>query len=467
MRPVGVPTMGADRRPVLMATAPWSTHVVGATGTGKSTVIAQFALADLSDEGGPAVVVGDPKGDLVNDLISRVPADRIEDVVLVDLGDPERLPSWNPLEVPTGATASSVVDAVTTVLMSSASTANAPRAEALLRLALMTLVGSGATLADVVPILTDRRTRSRHLAQCTDHLVHDGWTWLDDLPPAAREAAIAPVRWRVEALLAKPAIRNLVGAGPSSFDIGKILLTGEQGRPGILLVRAPRGTVGTDAAAVTLSLLVATVWLTVLGRSALDHTLRRPAFMHLDECHHALRVGDALGDILAEARGYGLGLVLAHQYLAQLGAGLRSAIAANARQAVYFRCSPEDASVLGRTIAPMDGSALTDLGPYEAAVRLMRGAEALPAFAVRTLPLMPPVPGRADEVRAASARRFGLSKADRRQRALRRLIRIDSGPSTDVVSWVGRSALPGVLPTSSQLLRGATPADENPDSCAQ
>ena len=57
--------------------------------------------------------------------------------------------------------------------------------------------------------------------------------------------------------------------------------------------------------------------------------------------------------MLAEARGYGLSMVLAHQHLAQLPRDLRDAVSANARTKVWFSMSPEDAHTLARHAPPI------------------------------------------------------------------------------------------------------------------
>lgn len=107
--------------------------------------------------------------------------------------------------------------------------------------------------------------------------------------------------------------------------------------------------------------------------------------------------------MLAEARGYRLSMVLAHQHLGQLPKDLRDAVSANARTKVWFSMSPEDAHVLSRHVAPeVSEHDLSHLGAYTAAARLVVGGEETPAFTLRTRPAPPPKPGRADAVRAAN-----------------------------------------------------------------
>jgi len=124
--------------------------------------------------------------------------------------------------------------------------------------------------------------------------------------------------------------------------------------------------------------------------------------------------------MLAEARGYRLSIVAAHQHLGQLPRELRDALSANARNKVFFNCSPEDAHVLERHVAPeLSEHDLSHLGAHQAAVRLVVDWEEAPAFTLRT-GAAPEPEGCGDAVRAAARERFGRSAAERHEEALRR-----------------------------------------------
>ncbi|GAA3744666.1 type IV secretory system conjugative DNA transfer family protein [Salinactinospora qingdaonensis] len=122
--------------------------------------------------------------------------------------------------------------------------------------------------------------------------------------------------------------------------------------------------------------------------------------MYLDEAHNFLTLPYGLGDMLAEARAYRAGLVLAHQDLAQLPRDPREAVSTNARSKVYFDVSPEDARGLARHVHPELGEHdLSHLARYQAAARLVANGALTPAFTLRTRPLPAPTPGRATAVR--------------------------------------------------------------------
>jgi len=61
------------------------THIIGTSGTGKSTLLFNLIRQDI--EGGQGVAVLDPHGDLIDKILGIIPKSRIDDVVLVDPSD--------------------------------------------------------------------------------------------------------------------------------------------------------------------------------------------------------------------------------------------------------------------------------------------------------------------------------------------------------------------------------------------
>ncbi|MHB8456844.1 MAG: TraM recognition domain-containing protein, partial [Acidimicrobiales bacterium] len=140
---------------------------------------------------------------------------------------------------------------------------------------------------------------------------------------------------------------------------------------------------------------------------------------YIDEAQNFLTLPRSYEEMLAEARGYGLSLVLAHQHLAQLPRELREALSANARNKVMFNCSPEDAHVLARHFEPELGAHdLSHLGAYQAACRLVVSGADAPGFTLRTLPAAPANPRRAAQVRNEARATFGLTDRQRRDLSL-------------------------------------------------
>jgi hypothetical protein len=225
--------------------------------------------------------------------------------------------------------------------------------------------------------------------------------------------------------------------------------------------------------------VVAKVWQTVTARARSGQTLRRDAALYLDEAQNFLTLPGSIGDMLAEARGYRLSVVAAHQHLGQLPRELREALSANARNKVFFNCSPEDAHVLERHVAPeLSEHDLSHLGAHQAAVRLVVEGEEAPAFTLRT-EAAPAVTGHAETIRAAARERFGRDPGDRHDEDLRRRLtgrrgaqrghdssgvpagRSDGRPAG---RSPGRPELPGSPWANRQHDAAPTPAGGDPDS---
>ncbi|WP_395107470.1 type IV secretory system conjugative DNA transfer family protein [Actinomadura sp. SCN-SB] len=389
-RPVALPVLGARQH----------VHVLGQTGVGKSTLLVNMVLADAREGRGALVV--DPKGDLVTDILDRLPTRAVERTVLFDPSDEAPPPSVNILGGPDPAFA---VDSVVSIFHRCYPSAWGPRLDDLLRSACLTLAcahGPRATLADIPRLLMDAPYRARLVGRLPDELLRGFWTGYDELSAAGRAALISPVMNKLRAVLLRPFVRQALAASESSVDLARHLDKG-----GLVLARLPKGVLGEDAARLLGSMLLAHTWQGITRRAALPEADRRDAAAYLDECHNFLNLPGSVSDILAEARGYRFSLVLAHQHLSQLPKDLRDAVSADARNKIYFAASPEDTSDLVRHAGPViSAHDLAHLGAYQAAARLVTQGRPSPAFTFRTRPLPVPINGRAEEVRQESRKRF-------------------------------------------------------------
>ncbi len=464
LRVLGDTEVGPSRAVALGAEGGrFHTHVIGATGAGKSTLLANLALGDM--EAGRGVVVIDPKGDLVEDLLARLPERVLGRLVLVDPKETEAPPALNVLE---GAPAEVAVDHVVSVFARIFSAWWGPRTEDVLRSACATLRRlPGATLADVPVLLTDRRFRAPLVASLSERSGLKGfWDAYDALSPAGQAQVIGPIMNKLRAVLARRFARDLFGSATSSFDMKEVL------SGGALLARLPKGTLGEDTARLVGALLVATVWQAATARA--DDAVRPDTTLYVDECQNFLALPTAIDDVLAEARGYHLSVVLAHQHLGQLPKDLFDAASANARNKVYFSVSPEDARVLARHTEPyLKPYDLCHLDAYQVACRLVVGGRDLHAFTLRTRRMPPVVPGRTAEARDHARKNAGRSRAERRHDLLVRRRRHRSkagggpggasgGASPDVSGGVPET--PGPVAEDRQRMRSPTPASVDPDS---
>ncbi|MFE3196312.1 type IV secretory system conjugative DNA transfer family protein [Nocardia sp. NPDC059240] len=397
-KPLGTADAGTGQRPVALrvADARHHLHVFGATGVGKSTLLGNLILDDV--EAGRGVMVVDPKGDLVTDVLDRLPRRVVGKVVLFDADSRQRPPCVNPLDTtPEGMDLA--IDNLATILSRIYSRWWGPRTDDVLRVSLRTLCAQSgtATLVDLVRMLTGEANIERLTREINDPVVRGFWAAHTDLSPAAAAQVVAPLLNKLRTFLLRPFVRDAIAAGPSTVDLREVLDGG-----GICLARLPKGSLGEDTTKLMGSLLVARTWQTVTARAAVPASERPDASLVLDEAQNFLNLSTPVEDMAAEARGLCLSLVLAHQNLGQLPRELREGISANARNKIIFSASPEDARDLARHTAPwLSEHDLTHLDVHHAAARLLVRGQQTPPFTLTTRPLPDPIPGRAAEIRAA------------------------------------------------------------------
>jgi hypothetical protein len=396
IKPLGLSDSGHSRPVGLhVADARHHLHILGATGSGKSELMARMILDDA--EACRAVVVVDPKGDLISDILMRLPEELGEKVVLFDADSKSRPPVLNPLE---GTDKNRAVDNLVSIFSRIYASSWGPRTDDILRAGLLTLTAMPGTptLNDLPKLLTVPAFRQRACDQIDDEVLKGFWSWYDDLSDASRAQVIAPLMNKVRGFLLRPFVRAAIAGGASTVDMDEVLNTG-----GICLVRIARDALGMETARLVGSIVVARTWQAASRRARVPQRQRRDASLYVDECHNFLNLAYPLEDMLAEARGYRLSMALAHQYLGQLPKELEEGISTNARSKIFFNASPEDAKRLARHTMPrLSDHDLSNLGVYHVAARLVLGGEEAPPFTAVTEKLRPAIPGRAKAIRKAA-----------------------------------------------------------------
>lgn len=221
---------------VEVADARQGLYLVGPTGGGKSTLLAQLVLQDI--ETGRGCVLVDPKGDTVDAVVERMPAHRISDVVLIDPRE-SAVPSLNVLDSE-DATPDVVADFVVAAFASLFASSWGPRTEDILRSAILTVTAQPtSSLADVAAILGEARLRRQWVPAVLDSdALRSFWEWFEALTPAAQGSVTGPLNNKLRALFLRPFAAKVLGSARSSFSMADVL------DGGILLVRLPKGAIG-------------------------------------------------------------------------------------------------------------------------------------------------------------------------------------------------------------------------------
>ena len=357
-----------------------------------------LAVADM--RAGRAVVVMEPKGDLIADILARVPEDRTDDVVLIDPANMERPVGLNPL-AGGGRSPELVADQLLGLFHSHYSQHWGPRTQDILGASLLTLARvPGMTLAALPLLLTDSAFRRRILPKVVDPIgLEPFWSSFEAWSEQERATAIAPVLNKLRPLLLRPELRAIIGQAAPRFEMRQVFTERK-----ILLVNLSRGTLGPETAALLGSLVVSLLWEAILGRSAVDPRRRHPVCIFLDEFQTYLHLPVDLADALAMSRGLGCSFVIAHQFLTQLTPPVRASVLANAQSRIAFRLPSDDArTIASGTLEPED---LQGLGAYECYAQLVANGAVQPWCSARTLPATQATTA-AELVRARSRERYG------------------------------------------------------------
>ena len=387
-------------------------HVLGPTGVGKSTLLGHLALADI--EAGRGLVVIEPKGALVDDILARIPKHRRDDVVVLDPADTLAPVGLNPLAGGHGQRPEVIVDALLAVFHQLWADAWGPRTQDILHAALLTLARRPDASLVMLPLLLTspgfRRSITQEAVREDPVALGSFWAWYDQLSDAERAAVIAPVMNKLRAFLLRPSMRAVVGQVRPRFTLRQVFTDRK-----ILLVPLSKGTVGPEATALLGSLVVADLWQATLERTTIPEAKRHPVHVIIDEVQDYLRLPTDLADALAQARGLGVGFTLAHQYLDQLPQGMRSAVLGNARSRVCFHLPPSDAAVMAKGHPEVMPDDFTALGAFQIYASL-QGNEATHGrsdryVSGRTQPL-PPNTASPEALRRLSRERYGRPLSD-------------------------------------------------------
>jgi hypothetical protein len=359
---------GATPAPILIAQADCRQHIhiCGPTGSGKSTLILNLALDDILAGRGIAVV--DPKGDLVRDLLERIPECEWDRVVLIDPALRDRPVGLNVLDCADEDLREVVADQLVTIFRKNYERFWGPRTDDILRAAVLTLLHNpGSTLCEVPLLLLRPEARQGYTVGLGDPVgLGPFWDEYEQMPEGTRLQMVGPVLNKLRSVLLRRTVRNMLGQPESTVSLAEAV-----DRRQIVLVSLSKGLLGEDTSRLLGAFFVARLWQAVLARAAQPEAERADFNLYLDEFQNYLHLPQSLDEVLVEARGYHLGLVLANQHLGQLSSSTREALSANARTRVFFQCGQEDARYLAREFEPhLSERHLRNLQRFQVAARL-------------------------------------------------------------------------------------------------
>ena len=387
--------------------------IVGQTGTGKSTLLENIILQDILE--GRSVIVIDPHGDLIRQVLGKIPEERVGDVILFDPADKEFPVGVNPLETGDEDEREMMVNAFIDLLIKLYDPHHTgiigPRFEHGARNVMLTVMSSpGNTLVEVLRAFQDHRFVRQHLLpHVTDPIVKRYWT--DQISATNDFHKSEVLDWLVSKFshfVTDRTMRHILGQSTSSFSFSEAMNSGK-----IVLLNLAKGRLGSENANFLGLILLPMILRAALSRAALPDAQRRDVSLVIDEFHNYAT--DSLALMLAEARKYHVGLTLANQHVGQLTGEIRDALLGNVGSILSFRLGATDAVAMEAILAPSSISAqhLITLPDYTAYGRLLVEGHRTPVFTLQTLPS--PVDhdeARAEVIRGLSREAYGRSREE-------------------------------------------------------
>jgi hypothetical protein len=356
-------------------------YIIGKTGAGKSTLIANMAIDDVRRDRGLGII--DPHGDLSETILDYIPKRRINDVVYLEPYDSDRPFSLNVLEIKNKQQKDLVASGIVSIFYKIYQDSWGPRLEYILRNVILTLLEvPNTTLVDVLNLLAHQDFRKKITSQLKDPVLRNFWEKeFAKMPDRLRAEAVSPIQNKVGQFVTSRMIRNIIGSPTSTINLEEIMNEGK-----ILILNLSQGKLGEDNAALLGAMIITQIQLAAMNRSFQKEEERRDFFLYVDEFQNFATT--SFVKILSEARKYRLSLTLANQYIDQLDEIVRKAIFGNVGTLISFVVGAQDAYFLSKEFGKIyTENDLVSLGKHEIVLKLSIDGMTSSPFPAKTLPL--------------------------------------------------------------------------------
>ena len=426
-------------------------HIIGASGTGKSTLLFNLIRQDI--ENGEGVAVLDPHGDLIDRICGIIPDTRIDDVVLVDPSDQSHSVGFNILsahsELEKNLLASDLV-----AVFQRLSTSWGDQMNSVLQNAILAFLESDrrGTIADLRRFLIEPAFRNEFLKSVKDSEVV--YYWQKSFPHLSGNKSIGSILTRLDTFLAQKPIRHMVSQPENRLDFAHIMDSGK-----IFLAKLPEGLLGRENSYLLGTLLVSKFQQIAMSRQAQQIAARRDYWIYADE--FANFITPSMAEILSGARKYRIGLTLAHHELHQLQRNpeVASAVMSHPFTRIVFRVGDDDAKRLAEGFSFFEAKDLRNLETGQAVCRVERSDF--------DFNLSVPLPGEPDKDTAAARRQEVITVSGKKYGTARADVEAMMGKSHEDVPTVGPPTSLPAKPVTELLKASEVPKAAVPPPAAE
>ena len=324
-------------------------YVIGQTGTGKTNIMLNMITQDIRNGDGCCYI--DPHGTDIQTILSRIPKERIDDVIYFDPAYTARPMGLNMLEYdpkyPEQKTF--VVNEMMGIFnkLFDMKVGGGAMFEQYFRNSAFLVMEdpeSGSTLLEITRVLGDKEFRDMKLAKCKNPIIKQFWISAEQTTGDQSLANFVPyISSKFDNFISNDIMRPVVLQQNSVFNFRKIM-----DEKKILLVNLSKGRLGDINANLIGLVLVGKIQMAALSRVDMFGKPMNDFYLYIDEFQNVTT--DSIASILSEARKYRLSLNIAHQYITQLEENIKNAVFGNVGSMAVFRVGTEDAYVSGTEI---------------------------------------------------------------------------------------------------------------------
>lgn len=381
---IGKSVFRGQERPVYLLNPDRQRHVyiVGATGTGKSTLLAQMILQDI--RAGRGVCFIDPH-DTYELIMESLPPERAEDVIYFDVSNRDRPFGWNIMEARDDyerhLTVTGFIGLLYKLFDPHQTGIVGPRLEHSVRNAMLTVMEAEprGTIVEVMRVLQDPGGPylQELLPRVSDPIVKRFWTeQIAQTSEFHKSETLDYIVSKFGRFVTNKLMRNIVGQSVSSFNFRRAMDEGK-----IIIVNLAKGLIGEENSSFMGSLLVPKILAAATSRQDIPVEERRNFYLYVDEFQNFATPDFAT--ILSEARKYALNLTVANQFIAQVEEDIKNAVFGNVGTKIAFRVGVADGQFLAHEFAPTFGeSDLLKIEAFNCYVKTLVNNEPVPAFSM-------------------------------------------------------------------------------------
>lgn len=386
-------------------------YIIGQTGTGKTYIMRNMIIQDI--EAGRGVCFIDPHGDMAEEILGCIPPNRIKDVIYFNPGDVSRPMGLNMLEFdekfPEQKTF--VINELLEIFnkLYDMKTAGGPMFEQYFRNAtglVMEDPASGNTLLEINRVFVDKKFRDYKLAHCNNPLVKTFWREVAEKAggDASLQNIVPYISSKFDSFLSNEIMRPIVAQEKSAFKLREVMDNQK-----ILLINLSKGRLGELNSSLIGLIMVGKILMAAFSRGDIAPKDRKDFFLYADEFQNVATT--TIETILSEARKYRLGLIIAHQFIAQLEDDIKDAVFGNVGSMAAFRVGAEDGEFLEKQFGPTFTQAdLINIDNQNCYVKMLINGQTATPFSMKTITGMKSNPEIAEKAKEFSRLTYGRDR---------------------------------------------------------